>query len=157
MEIVKALFSVWLVTFGFLVSLCAANIEKPISLRIESLIRWKNSSEAPAIQQGLSAILKTRHNYPRITESFKGEKEYASVFRKPFLLLDAEPNDFGGFFALVVFKSYPKLLRLWIYEIDKKIFELREAVPLQVTLNKQIMKELEDKRIAPYWMTLPPP
>ncbi len=153
MKIFKKLVSVCLLTFGFPVFLYGANFEKPISLQIENLTRWKNSSEAPAIQQGLGAILKPRRNYLRITEPFKGVRQYTSIFKKPFLLLEAEPTDFGGFFALVVFKSNPKVLRLWIYEIDKNVFEVREAVPLQATLNKKIMNELDDKRIAPFWLT----
>jgi hypothetical protein len=129
-----------------------AQVEKPISLQIKDLTRWKNSPEAPAIQQSLGAILKPRENYLRSVESLKEIKQYTSLFQKPFLLLEAESNDLGGFFALVVFKNHPKVFRLWVYEIDKNVFELREISPLQVTLNKIIMTDLADKRVAPFWM-----
>jgi hypothetical protein len=153
MKIFKKLVTVWLMIFSFPVLLFGANPEKPISLQIKNLTRWKNSSEAPAVQQSLGALLKSRQNDLQITKSLKGMKQYTSIFQNPFLLLETEPNSFGGFFALVVFKSYPKVLRLWIYEIDKNIFEIREILPLQVTLNKRIMNEFEDKRIAPFWLT----
>ena len=143
---------VLIMTFSFSPSLHAVTPEKPISLQIENLTRWKNSTEAPAIQQSVLAILKPRQNYPRSLESLKEIKQYTPLFKKPFLLLDAEPNDLGGFFGLLVFKNHPKVLRLWIYEIDKNVFEVREIEPLRVTLNKEIMSELENKGIAPFWL-----
>jgi hypothetical protein len=139
---------------GFSTSTYGARPEKPISLQIESLTRWRNSLETPAIQQSLNAILKPRQNYLRSLESLKEIEQYAPLFPKPFLLLEAAPNDFGGFFALVVFKNHPKVFRLWVYEIDKNVFEFREIIPLQVTLNKEIMSELADKRVAPFWAAL---
>lgn len=152
MKAVQTLASLWLITLGFSVLVCEARSEKPISLQIENLVRRKNSPEALAVQQALAALLKPRPNYPRISEPFEGLTQYISVFKKPFLILETEPTDFGGFFALVVFKHYPKVLSLWIYEIDKNVFEVREIVPLQVTLNKKIMDELDDKRIASFWL-----
>lgn len=151
MKIIKKLTLVLLTTFTYSALLYGADSEKPISLQIADLSPWKNSPEAPAIQQSLDALLQPRRNYPRVTEPFKGASKYTSIFRKPFLLLETEPHDFGGFFALVVFRNYPKAFRLWIYEIDKNEFEVREVIPLRVNLNKTIMKELEDKRISPFW------
>lgn len=152
MKTIKILALVLFLVFGFSVSIYGAQPEKPISLQIKNLTRWKKSYEAPAIQQSLGAILKPRQNYPRSLESLEEIKQYTPLFQKPFLLLEAEPNGFGGFFALVVFKGHPKVFSLWVYEIDKNIFEVREVTPLKVTLNKQIMNELADKRIAPFWL-----
>ncbi len=126
--------------------------EKPVSLQIGNLSRWKNSPEALAIQQSLQALIKPRTKYPRIAEPFENFKRYLDLYKTPFLVLDAEDGHFGGFFALIVFKDYPKVLSLWVYEIEKNVFEIREIEPLQVTLNKIIMSELEDKRITPFWV-----
>ena len=143
---------IWFMALGFSAQLHGANSEKPISLQIENLTRWKNSAEAPAIQQSIGALIKPRQNYPRSPESVKEIKQYTSAFKQPFLLLDAEPNDFGGFFGLVTFENHPQVLRLWIYEIDKNVFEVREVESLPVQLNKEIMNELKDKRISPFWL-----
>ena len=127
--------------------------EKPISLQIENLTKWKNSPEAVAIRQGIKAMLQPRPNYPRVAEPFEGAKLYAPLYGKPFLTLEAKPGDFGGFFALIVFRDHPKVFRLWLYEIDKNVFEIREMVPLRATLNKEVMDALSDKRISPFWLT----
>src|SRR5437899_2853591 len=37
---------------------------------------------------------------------------YSSILKKPFLLLNAEPNSFGGFFVFIVSKDYPNVLRV---------------------------------------------
>jgi hypothetical protein len=153
MKIIKILTLVSFLAFGFSVSTYGAQLENPILLQIQNLTRWKNSTEAPAVQQSLGAILKPRRDYPRFVSFLEEMKQYTSLFRKSFLLLEAEANGFGGFFALVVFKNHPKVFSLWIYEIDKNVFELREITPLQVTLNKIIMSELEDKRVTPFWVT----
>lgn len=140
----------------FYAEVLAANshqFEKPISLQIENLSRWKNSPEALAIQQSLRALIKPRQEYSRYEEPFENFKRYHHLYKTPFLVLDAEDGHFGGFFALIVFKDFPKVLSLWVYEIDRNVFEIREVEPLKVTLNKIIMDELKDKRIVPFWMT----
>lgn len=152
MKAIKALAFISFAIVGLSTSTYGAQLEKPISLQIKDLTRWKNSSEASAVQQSLGAILKPRSNYPRFMGFTKEMEKYSSLFRKPFLLLEAESNDLGGFFALVVFKNHPKVFRLWVYEIDKNVFELREIIPLQVTLNEIIMNDLADKIVIPFWV-----
>ncbi len=135
----------------------AANMQKPeksISLQVKDLKYWRNSRQASAIKQSISALVIAPSDFLRIAEPFKNAKKYRHLYKSPFLVMEAEPNDFGGFWALIVFKGYPKVLSIWVYEIDKNVFEIREIEPLKVTLNKLIMNELEDKRIAPFWITL---
>ncbi len=147
------LISTWLIVISFSAQVHGTNSEKPISLQIENLAHLRNSSKASAIRQSLVAILKPSPNYPRSLESLKEIKQYDSLFQRPFVLLEAEPNKFGGFFALIVFKNHPKVFRLWVYEVDKNVFELRMMTSLQVKLNKIIMSELDDKRIIPFWVS----
>src|ERR1700733_10722785 len=100
--------------------------ERNFSLEIKNLNLWVNSSEATAIKQSLTTPLP------------EDLRTYSSTLNKPFLLLDAEPNSFGGFFAFIVSKDYPNVLRIWIYAIEKNRYEIREVTPLPATLNKQI-------------------
>lgn len=141
-----------IVIFGFSTSTYGVQVEKPISLQIKDLRRWKNSSEVSAVRQSLAAMLNPRPSYPRFMDFTKKIRKYSHLFQKPFLLLEAESNEIGGFFALVVFKDHPKVYRLWLYEIDKNLFELREIAPLKVTLNKIIMDDLANKRVHPFWV-----
>lgn len=113
--------------------------ERIFSLEIKNLSRWVNSSEATAIKQSL------KNPFP------EDLRTYSSIRNKPFLLLDAEPNSFGGFFAFIVSKDYPNVLRVWVYAIEKNRYEIREIIPLPATLNKQIVQELKDKQIAQFW------
>ncbi len=152
----KLVFALVAMSGVFFAEVHAANshqFEKPISLQIENLSHWKKSREALAIHQSLRALIKPRPEYPRYKEPFENFKRYRHLYKTPFLVLDAESGHFGGFFALIVFKDYPRVLSLWVYEIDKNVFEIREIEPLQATLNKVIMNELEDKRIVPFWIT----
>lgn len=73
--------------------------------------------------------------------------------KSPFLLLEAESNPLGGFFALVVFKRYPKLFRLWVYETDKNVFEIREIEIIR-NLNNQVMDALSDPGLTKFWLEL---
>ena len=94
MKVIKKLVSVFLITFVSLGVLfeARASSENPISLQIENLTRWKSSPEAAAIKQSLRAILEPRPNYLRSPETLKELKQYTELFRKPFLLLQAEEN-----------------------------------------------------------------
>jgi hypothetical protein len=144
--------SIWIIVLNFSAQVHGANSERPISLQIENLSHWRSSSKVSAIQQSLGALLKPRRNYPRSLESLKEIKQYNSLFQQPFVLLEAEANGFGGFFALIVFQNHPKVFRVWVYEVDKNVFELRMMTPLRARLNKTVMRELDDKRIIPFWV-----
>lgn len=145
--------SICFVVLSLSAQLCGAASEKPISLQIENLSRWKNASEASAIRKSLHAVLKPHPDHPQSAKLLKILKMNSSLIERPFLLLDVESNDFGGFFGLVVFKNHPHLLRLWVYEIDKNVFEVRDIEQLSVKLSKTIMDELKDSRITPFWLT----
>jgi hypothetical protein len=79
-------------------------------------------------------------------------RTYTSTLNQPFLLLDSKPSGFGGFIAFIVFKDYPNVLRFWFFAIEKNIYEIREVTPLAASMNKQIVQELKDKRIAQFWL-----
>ena len=129
--------------------------ERPISLEIHNLTRWRNSAEADAIQQSLRAILHPRKNHPRAPTILADFDLYQPLFKEPFLLLEAENNPFGGFFALVVFKGDTKVLRLWVFEISTNVFELREIEPFRGISDKRILDDLADKRIGSFWISMP--
>ncbi len=130
------------------------NYEKPLSLEITNLTRWKNSFMAPAIQQALGAMIRPRFDSPRAPAALEGLKKYAFLYSKPFLVLEAERNPFGGFWGTVVFEDHPQVLGLWIFELGQgsNIWELREVLPFRIKMPKTIKEQLVDKRVNPFWI-----
>jgi hypothetical protein len=121
--------------------------DRPIVLSDENLTRLRNGLLARGIQDGFCSFLKTpQSSYRRFKEGFE------ATVQKPFMVVDAERNEFGGYFLLVVFQKHSKLYRLWLYETDKNKFEIREISPLKTTLNSELMTELGKKDYFPYWL-----
>jgi len=130
------------------------NYEKPLSIQIENLTRWNKSTEARAIQHGLGERLKPRPDYPRVAEPFEGSKKWSFLFRKPFLVLEAEPNPYGGFWGVLVFKDYPKVFGMWLYDLSNEgaTWEIRSIESFKIEIPKVIRSQLNDKRLDPFWL-----
>ena len=130
------------------------NYEKPLSIQIENLNRWKSSPEALAIQQGLGERIKARPDYPRVAEPYEGAKKWSFLYGKPFLVLEAEPNPDGGFWGVLVFKDYPRVFGLWLYDLSKvgTAWEIRAIEPFNLKIPIPIMDQLADWRVTPFWL-----
>ena len=130
------------------------NYDKAISIEIKNLNRWKNSTEAPALQLALGGMIRQRPDNPRAPEFLRTVKPFAFLFSKPFLLLEAEPNPYGGFWGTVIFKDHPRVYGLWIFELgrDSNEWELREVLPFEIKMPKIIRHQLRDKRVKPFWL-----
>lgn len=152
MKYIKKSCLLFLVIVGLTLPLFGATVSKPTSIQIKKIQFWKNSKEAWALQQSVRAIFSPRQNYPRSEESLDEIRRHFELFKKPLLILDTQQNDFGGFFALVAFKGYSKLFRIWIYEIDQGIFEIRDMIQLKEDINAKFISDHEDKRLVPYWL-----
>lgn len=130
------------------------NYDKPLSIQIENLTHWKNSAEAQAVQQGLVAMTKARSCCPRAPEVMEDLKRFEFLYSQPFLLLEAEPNGFGGFWGVVVFYGYPRVFGLWLYDIDRDGtgWEIRSVKPFKFKIPKIILEQLTDDRVDPFWL-----
>jgi hypothetical protein len=144
MKIVSILALFFFANLYSFVGFCRPQDERPISLQFSNLSKWQSSSEALAIQKSLGAHVPAGGISNQIQQIIAAKKT-------PFLLLETERNRFGGFFALVVFKDYPKLLRLWVYEIDKGTFEIRDAISLR-NLNNPVMDALRNPGLSKFWI-----
>lgn len=129
-----------------------AHTSKPIILSHENLTRLKNSPVAKGVKKGFKSLASTRLKCPECAEPFQHAFQYTELYKKPFLIVEMEPMDFGGYFVLIVFRHHPKVYRFWLYEIDEGEFQLREIVPLEITLNKRLMDELNRNVYTPYWL-----
>lgn len=124
---------------------------RPISLDNKNLTRLRDSSMSHGIQKGFCTAIKAPQNCPECVDNFMGARIHRDVLKKPFLLVDSDENDFGGYFMLAVFKAHRKVYRLWIYRLSSGEFQLREMTPF-ITLNKALMEELSHRDYSPYWL-----
>jgi hypothetical protein len=151
MKAIKNKALLFLFIFVFSNPLFASSSDELSSIQLRSLMKWRISPEAQAVQQSLHSALNQTN--PRNKILFEKIKNYPSLFKKPFLILDARSSGFGGFFAVIVFKGRSEAIRFWIYEIDDNVFEVREAIPIRHSVNPLISK-FEDQRLIPFWQEL---
>lgn len=142
---------VFLFSSGLLYGRQMIRVSKPVSLDRENLTTLRDSPMAKGIGEGFCTAIIAPKVCPECVENFMGADEYRDVLSSPFLLVDSEANDFGGYFMLVVFKSYRQVYRLWVYQLSSGEFQLREMVPY-IKLNKLLMDELRHEDYFPYWL-----
>ncbi len=142
--------TIFLLLSTFLSSL--GDESKPIVLSKENLTWLKNGAEAKSIQMAFSEATKVKKECPKCQEFFPGANKYLSLVRRPFLLVEKEPTDFGGYFVLIVFKNHRRVYRFWVYEIEKSLLQVREIVPWGVRLNKRMLDEFTDHAYDPFWV-----
>jgi hypothetical protein len=126
--------------------------DKPISLQRENLIRWKNSPVTQGLRKAFKSLRATKKNCSQCGEPFEGAFRYMKLYERPFLTVDMEPNDFGGYFVLLVMRDYPRVFEAWVYRLANGEYKLRELNPLEPKLNNEVMGAIADVRLTSFWI-----
>lgn len=134
------------------VSIC---LERPFSPEKKYLACLRNSKVAQAIRAGFNKILVRRQKCKKCADSFPGETNFSPLYNLNFLMMKVESNDFGGYWAHIIFKESPtRIYKLWFYPIEETTFQLRDIrtfVPSAET--KEIMAKLSGTKYSQYWIT----
>jgi hypothetical protein len=91
-----------------------------------------------------------RKNCINCSEPFVNAAKYFHLFEKEYLALAISPQDFGGYNLYIIFRDEPLMYKLWFYQTDKGIFQLRALYPEEPTASiSHTIHELNQKN--KYW------
>lgn len=114
---------------------------------------------AQAIRENFDKILGRRKTCRECAETIPRETNFSPLYKLDYFLVRAEPNDFGGYWAHIIFKESPtRIYRLWLYPIDKNIFQLRniETIVPNVEI-KKTMAKLSGSEYSQFWIKISDP
>ena len=60
-----------------------------------------------------------------VAEPFINAEKYAKFYSDNFTIHEVVPNEFGGIFVTITLKDPQQLFWLWIYAVDKNVWDLR--------------------------------
>lgn len=130
-------------------------LEHPIMLEKKHLECLKNSKVAQSIRINFDSILVRRRTCRECAEAIPREANFSPLYDLDYLMMKAEPNGFGGYWAHIIFKESPtRIYRLWLYPIDENTFQLRDIGTIIPTAKiKKTMTTLSGTKYSKYWIT----
>lgn len=86
-------------------------------------------------------------------KSFPNSSKYLDLIKEKFLIIGFKENGYGGKFAYLVFETSNKIYSVWIYPIDKGIYQVRELRPRDPSeeFMKHISRLRTNSKIVSLW------
>ena len=84
---------------------------------------------------------------------FINGKKFSNLYKSSLLSLGISRHSFGGYNLYVLFKGDPHVYRLWLYEVDRGHFQIREIAPesKRASISKQLLNK---ERLEEFWVDM---
>lgn len=81
-------------------------------------------------------------------------KIYISMLNEKYITLEIEAGEFGGYFVTVLLSQKKMVpLKLWVYQIEKNQYEIREVKKFNLNnADQKQMKQLNTPQYLSYWL-----
>ena len=81
-----------------------------------------------------------------------GDK-FIDIYSSKFMVIDLKGNDFGGIWVtILVANNQQQIFKLWLYDIEEDIYELRSISELSSFLDNGFIKELFGEKYNHFWL-----
>lgn len=104
-------------------------VNQRYSVNKEYLETLYNSIFPQEIRRNFKEYIDRRDNCQDCSERIMNAHFYPDVYSDNFIVFDVEGNDFGGHWAYIAIKKDKdevRFFRLWLYDVDHDVYELRE-------------------------------
>ena len=104
-------------------------VNQKYSINKEYLQTLYNSIFPREIRRNFEEYIDRRDNCKDCFERIMNADFYPDVYSERFIVFDVVDNDFGGHWAYIAVKKDKDKIgffRLWLYDIDRDVYELRE-------------------------------
>jgi hypothetical protein len=105
------------------------------------------------IRKNFNNIIETRKTCPECSLRVIDGEKFIDVYTKKFLVIGLSPDSFGGFWAVITVEGEPKsAFRLWLYDVDRDVYDLRSIEELPESLDKKLVQQLWGVAYRRYWL-----
>lgn len=83
---------------------------------------------------------------------FIDSRKFINIYTKKFIVIGVELNGFGGLWAIIAVEGEAKhVFRLWLYDTDKGVYDLRSIEEISGYFGKHFMKTVTAPEYSKYW------
>ncbi len=113
----------------------------------------KNSPAIKSIKSNFLRFYDLKKTCSECVDMFPEASTYSYLYKRDYLALAMGEHDFGGYFAFIIFKNDPLIYDVWLYEIDKGFFQIREFKPEEphIKIRNKMQELAQDLKFSKYW------
>ncbi len=105
------------------------------------------------IRRNFDEYLHVRETCPECAQQVLDAEEYLDIYDKKFLVIGFYPNSFGGVWAVIAVENDPlRAFRLWLYDINPNVYDLRSVTELKGSFDEEAMKKLCSSTYSHFWL-----
>lgn len=84
---------------------------------------------------------------------FPNASKFVHLYKKKYMVLGVQQNDFGGDVVFIVVENEPYLFQLWLYPIEDDFYQLRTIFVenLSKKTTAQMLKYSKESQYSKYW------
>lgn len=105
------------------------------------------------IRRNFDEYIHVRETCPECEQGVLDGEEFVDIYTKNFLVIGFYPNSFGGVWAVIAVEDDPlRAFRLWLYDINPNVYDLRSVAELTGSFDEDGIKELCSTSYSHFWL-----
>lgn len=123
--------------------------------QISGLTEIYNTPIPAEIRRNFDEYLQNREYYldSECEHGFIDGEKFIDIYPKKFLVIGLEPNSFGGVWAIIAAEDEMRhAFRLWLYDIDDGVYDLRSIIEIPGHFDEQFVEKLSTAVYSKFWL-----
>ncbi len=120
---------------------------------IHGLSEIYNTPIPAEIRRNFDEYIHVSKTCPECVQLVLDGEEFVNIYTKKFIVIGFYPNSFGGIWAVIAVKDGPlRAFRLWLYEINPNVYDLRSVTELTGSFDENAIHELSSSDYSHFWL-----
>ena len=120
---------------------------------VEGLSEIYNTPIPDEIRRNFDEYIHVHEVYPEAEQLVLDGEKFLDIYTKKFIVIGLEPNSFGGVWAVIAVEGEPwKAFKLWLYDVECDVYDLRSITELAGSFNEDTMQELDSPAYSHFWL-----
>lgn len=120
---------------------------------IHGLNEIYNTPIPAEIRRNFDEYIYVRETCPECEQGVLDGEKFVDIYTKKFIVVGLYPNSFGGVWAVIAVKGGPlRAFRLWLYDVNPDVYDLRSVTELKGSFDKNAMHELHSSGYSHFWL-----
>lgn len=120
---------------------------------IKGLEEIYDTSIPSEIRRNFDEYIHVRETCPECEQGVLDGEKFVDIYAKKFIVIGFYPNSFGGIWAVIAVENDPsRAFRLWLYDINPNVYDLRSVTELKGSFDENAMHELCSSGYNHFWL-----
>lgn len=105
------------------------------------------------IRRNFDEYIHVRETCPECVQLVLDGEEFVDIYAKKFIVIGFYPNSFGGVWAVIAVEGDSlRAFRLWMYDINPNVYDLRSVTELKGSFDVEGMEKLCSSSYSYFWL-----